>query len=238
MVNAGITVINIAINTPIIRIVTNESFRIIKPSTNVFESPVVNAVIKAEVPLKLLKIASKNFIENINGDFVNNTVQRTSPTTYGGAIFNGSKTYDDTAGAALRGGYNFELLGGILVLQPNYSASYSMVNVFDYTNADGVKIKADPLSAVQLEPGVKIIGNFDKAFQPFASASFVFNMLDETKFKAEQTALPELSVKDFARTSIGVRKTWKNNITAALQAYGTAGGLESIGGKADLRFNF
>ncbi len=180
----------------------------------------------------------ENFIENINGDFVNNTVQRTSTTTYGGAIFNGSKTYDDTAGAALRGGYNFELLGGILVLQPNYSASYSMVNVFDYTNADGVKIKADPLSAVQLEPGVKIIGNFDKAFQPFASASFVFNMLDETKFKAEQTALPELSVKDFARASIDVRKTWKNNITAALQAYGTAGGLESIGGKADLRFNF
>lgn len=143
-----------------------------------------------------------------------------------------------TAGAALRGGYNFELLGGTLVLQPNYSASYSMVNVFDYTNADGVKIKADPLSAVQLEPGVKIIGSFDKAFQPFASASFVFNMLGETKFNAEQTALPELSVKDFARVSIGVRKTWKNNITAALQAYGTAGGLESIGGKADLRFNF
>ena len=143
-----------------------------------------------------------------------------------------------TAGAALRGGYNWELLGGALVLQPNYSASYSMINVFDYTNAEGVKIKADPIGAVQLEPGVKIIGNFEKAFQPFASASFVFNTLGETKFKADDIALPELGVKDFAKASAGVRKTWKNSITAALQVYATAGGLDSIGGKADLRFNF
>lgn len=40
----------------------------------------------------------ENFIESITGDFVNNTVQRTSTTTYGGAIFNGSKTYYDTIG--------------------------------------------------------------------------------------------------------------------------------------------
>ena len=56
--------------------------------------------------------------------------------------------------------------------------------------------------------------------------------------KRDGEKLPELGVKDFAKASAGVRISWKNSITAALQVYATAGGLDSIGGKADLRFNF
>ena len=63
------------------------------------------------------------------------------------------------AGIANKTGYNIELADGKFIIQPNVQLSYSFVNTFDYTNAAGVKMNSDPLNAIQVEPGIKFIGN-------------------------------------------------------------------------------
>ena len=56
-------------------------------------------------------------------------------------------------------GYNFEFKDGKFIIQPNLLLSYTFVNTFDYTNAAGLKIKSDPLHALQIAPGIKFIMN-------------------------------------------------------------------------------
>ena len=134
-----------------------------------------------------------------------------------------------TAGAAVKTGYNYELFGGKFIIQPNMQASYSFVNTFNYTNAAGVRIKSDPLHAVQLEPGIKFIGNLKHGWQPYAGVSVVWNILDESNVKANDVSLPEMSVKPYVKYGIGVRKTWGERFTGFLQAGFTSGGRNGAG---------
>ena len=87
-----------------------------------------------------------------------------------------------------------------------FSLSYSFVNTFDYTNAAGVKMNSDPLNAIQVEPGIKFIGNLKNGWQPYAGISVVWNIMDKTNFHANNVSLPELSVKPYVRYGVGVRK--------------------------------
>lgn len=132
-------------------------------------------------------------------------------------------------GVASKTGYNFEFMNGKLIVQPSYIMSYSYVDTFDYTNSAGVKIKSKPLHAIQMEPGVKIIGNLKNGWQPYAGVSMVFNALDKTRVKANDFTLPSVSVKPYVKYGVGVRRNWKERFSCFIQAFVTNGGRNGIG---------
>ena len=140
------------------------------------------------------------------------------------------------AGIANKTGYNIELADGKFIIQPNVQLSYSSANTFDYTNAAGVKMNSDPLNAIQVEPGIKFIGNLKNGWQPYAGVSVVWNIMDKTNFHANNVSLPELSVKPYVRYGVGVRKTWGEVCTGFLQTYFTNGGRNGVGIQGGFRF--
>ena len=104
-----------------------------------------------------------------------------------------------TAGIAAKTGYNWELFDGAFIIQPSMVMSYSFVNTFDYTNSAGVRISSDPLNAIQMEPGLKFIGNLKNGWQPYTGISIVFNLMDKGEFMANDIALPSMSIKPFIK---------------------------------------
>ena len=82
---------------------------------------------------------------------------------------------------ASKTGYNWELAKGKFIIQPNYLMSYSFVNTFNYTNAAGVRINTNPLNAIQIALGIKLMGNLKNGWQPYLGVNMVWNIIDETK---------------------------------------------------------
>lgn len=140
------------------------------------------------------------------------------------------------SGVASKSGYNWELAKGKFIIQPNFLISYSYVNTFNYRDAQGVGIESDPLHAIQIEPGIKLIGNLKNGWQPYASVSMVWNIMDKTQFQANYVSLPELSVKPFVKYGVGVRKSWGERFTGFFQTYFTNGGRNGVGLQLGLRF--
>ena len=140
------------------------------------------------------------------------------------------------SGVAAKTGYNWELAQGKFIIQPSMLMSYSFVNTFDYHNAAGVGINSDPLHAIQLEPGLKFIGNLKNGWQPYLGVSVVWNIMDNTQFRANDVSLPSLSVDPYVRYGVGVRKAWGEKFTGFLQAYFTNGGRNGVGLMAGFRF--
>jgi predicted outer membrane repeat protein len=140
------------------------------------------------------------------------------------------------AGIASKSGYNFEMADGKFIIQPSLQLSYSFVNTFDYTNAAGIKLDSDPLHAIQIEPGVKFIGNLKHGWQPYLGVSMVWNIMDRTHFLANEASIPSMSVKPYVRYGIGVRKTWGERFTGFFQCYFTSGGRNGVGLQTGLRW--
>ena len=140
------------------------------------------------------------------------------------------------SGVASKTGYNIELAKGKFIIQPNFLMSYSFINTFDYKNAAGVSIGSDPLHAIQLEPGIKFIGNLKNGWQPYAGVSVVWNIMDRTQFTANDVSLPNLSIDPFVKYGVGVRKAWGERFSGFFQTYITNGGRNGVGLQAGFRW--
>ena len=139
-------------------------------------------------------------------------------------------------GVASKTGYNWELAKGKFIIQPSWLMSYTFVNTFDYTNAAGVRIKSDPLHAINMAPGVKFIGNLKHGWQPYVSMRMVWNIMDQTDFHANNVSLPELSVKPYFQYGVGLQKRWGDRFTGFVQAMLRSGGRNGIALSAGLRW--
>ena len=131
-------------------------------------------------------------------------------------------------GVASKTGYNWELARGKFIIQPSFLMSYSFVNTFDYTNAAGVRIKSNPLNAINITPGLKFIGNLKNGWQPYAGVQMVWNIMDKTHFKANDVALPDMSVKPYIQYGVGVQKRWGDRFTGFFQAMMRNGGRNGV----------
>lgn len=138
------------------------------------------------------------------------------------------------SGAAVKTGYNWDLAKGKFIIQPSFQTSYSFVNTFNYTNSAGVRVHSDPLNAIQIEPQLKLIGNFKHGWQPYAHLSGVWTMMDKSKYMANDVSLPELSIKPFAKYGFGLRKTFGDRASGFFQTFFTSGGRNGMG----LQFGF
>ena len=139
------------------------------------------------------------------------------------------------AGTALKTGYNWELFNSKMILQPSYLMSYSFVNTFDYHNAPGVNITSDALNAIQVVPGIKLIGNCSNGWQPYLGVNFIWNIMDKTKFQANDVSLPELAVRPYVEYGLGVQKRWGERFTGYGQAMFRSGGREGVAFSVGLR---
>jgi hypothetical protein len=141
-----------------------------------------------------------------------------------------------TAGIANKTGYNWELKGGKVIVQPSLFTGYSFVNTFDYTNAAGVRMDSDPLHAVQVAPSIKVIGNLENGWQPYAGIDMVWNFMDKTDVKANDVTLPQMSVKPYVQYGVGVQKTWGDRFTGYFQSMVRNGGRTGIVLQAGFRW--
>jgi len=142
------------------------------------------------------------------------------------------------AGIGNKAGYNFEFKEGKLILQPNFLMSYTFIDTFNYTNAAGVRIKSDPLNAIQLAPGLKLIGNLENGWQPYASVSMVWNLFDKSKFRADEIRLPEMSIDPYVRYGLGIQKRYNDKFSASGQAMIHSGGRNGVALTLDFRWAF
>ncbi|MBO5386123.1 autotransporter outer membrane beta-barrel domain-containing protein, partial [bacterium] len=133
-------------------------------------------------------------------------------------------------------GYNFEFKEGKLILQPSMLMSYTFVNTFDYTNAAGVRIDNKPLHALQLAPGVKVIGNLKNGWQPYASVSMIWNLIGESDATANGVRLPEMSIKPYVQYGVGVQKRIKDHFIGYGQAMVHNGGRNGVSLTAGFRW--
>ena len=187
-----------------------------------------------------------------NGGFLGGTLNAyrgnffTGLTVSAGASVGDANTmygHDDitmlTAGVANKTGYNIELIGGRLIIQPSLFLGYTWVNTFDYTNSAGARIKQDPLNALQVVPGVKVIGNTKSGWQPYAGIDMVWNIfMGGNKVRANDVTLPKLSEKPFVQYGVGVQKTWADRFTGFLQAMVRNGGRNGVVLSAGFRWTF
>ena len=140
------------------------------------------------------------------------------------------------AGVGNKTGYNFEFKEGKIIIQPSMLLSYTFVNTFDYTNAAGVRIKNDPLHAIQIAPGVKFIVNTKNGWQPYIGVNMIWNLLDKSKVSANDVRLPEMSIKPYVQYGIGVQKRFKDRYMAFGQAMIQNGGRNGISLTAGFRW--
>jgi len=138
------------------------------------------------------------------------------------------------AGLAWKSGYNFEMMRGKLILQPSLLAAYTFANTFNYTTASGVNVTSDPLNAIQIAPGVKLIANLKNGWQPYLATNMVFNIMDNQKFYANDAQLPQMSIAPYVEYGIGVQRRWGERFTGFGQAMLRGGGRNGIA----LQFGF
>lgn len=131
-------------------------------------------------------------------------------------------------GVASKSGYNFEFANGKFILQPSYMMSYTFVNAFDYTNAAGVSITQDPLNVIEIIPGIKLIANLKGGWQPYLGVNMTWNIMNKTKFYANDVALDRLSVDPFVEYGVGLQKRMGDRFTGFGQAMMRNGGRNGI----------
>ncbi len=171
------------------------------------------------------------------GNFFNATT-----VSVGASVANNQTMYGNEdfamllSGIGNKTGYNFEFKEGKLILQPSMLMSYTFVNTFDYTNAAGVRIDNKPLHALQLAPGVKVIGNLKNGWQPYASVQMVWNLMGESNATANGVKLPEMSIKPYVQYGVGVQKRIKDHFTAYGQAMVQNGGRNGVSLTAGFRW--
>lgn len=133
------------------------------------------------------------------------------------------------AGIGNKTGYNFEFKDGKYILQPAMLLSYSFINTFDYRNAAGLKIESDPLHAIQLSPGLKLIMNAKNGWQPYLAIDMTWNILDKSRVTANDVRLPEMSIKPYVSYGAGVQRRFKDDkYTAFGQTMVHSGGRNGV----------
>ena len=140
-------------------------------------------------------------------------------------------------GIAQMSGYNFRAFDSKFIIQPSMTTSYSFVNTFDYKTASNIQINTRPLNALQIEPKIKLIANFKQFVQPYLAVSFVWNIIDSAKFKANDVYLPNLSVKPFVCYGAGVQKRYGDRITGFFETMLRNGGRNGVSLQFGLRIS-
>ena len=171
------------------------------------------------------------------GNFFNATTLSVGASSGSSSNMYGNENYAMLlAGIGNKTGYNFEFKEGKIILQPSFLISYTFVNTFDYTNSAGLRIESDPLHAIQLAPGIKLIGNLKNGWQPYIGVNMIWNLLQTSKVTANDVRLPEMSIKPYVQYGAGIQKLFNDRFMAYGQAMIHNGGRNGISFSAGFRW--
>ncbi len=141
-----------------------------------------------------------------------------------------------STGFALKAGRNF-YLGDGFTLQPSFMGSYTYVKTSDYTTSAGVDIDSDAIQIVQLTPGLRLMWDAGNGWMPYIGYSYYWNLVDDSKVKANNVVLPEISVKPYSEYALGVIKEW-DVVDSYFQLVYRNGGREGIDLQAGVSYEF
>lgn len=131
------------------------------------------------------------------------------------------------AGVANKTGYNIEFMEGKFIVQPKMFLSYSFLKTFNYTNAAGLRINSDPMHVIQINPGIKFIGNI-KEWQPYINFGVIWNPMNYSNASANGVKLPQMETKPYVEYGIGLQKCWNDKYSAYVQAMARSGGRNGV----------
>ncbi len=131
-------------------------------------------------------------------------------------------------GIASKTGYNIEFKDGKYILQPIMLASYTFANMLDYHNAAGVKIEANPMHTIQLNPSLRFITNLKNGWQPYARVGMVWNLISQTDVDAGGYHLPDMYIKPYVEYGLGIQKLYNHRFTGFGQAMMRNGGRTGV----------
>lgn len=152
-------------------------------------------------------------------------------------MYGKDKFYVFRYGIANKTGYNWHPYKNVIV-QPNLLMSYTSVKAANYKNSAYVNIKSDPLYALNVAPGMMLSYGLENGWYPYIDAKMVWNIMNDTKFKANQIDLPEMSVKPYAKYGFGVLKKGYGNISGYGQVDFLSGGRSGVDLTAGLQWAF
>ncbi len=133
------------------------------------------------------------------------------------------------AGVAAKTGYNWRLFDNKFIIQPSYMMSYTFIYAYSHTSAAGVRINQDPLHAIEIIPGVKLIANnFKNGWQPYIGVNMTWVLMDGAKFWANDIAFSRLSIRPFVEYGIGIQKHHGEHVTGYFQAMVRNGGRNGV----------
>ena len=141
-----------------------------------------------------------------------------------------------STGFALKAGRNF-YLGDGFTLQPSFMGSYTYVKTSDYTTSAGVDIDSDAIQIVQLTPGLRLMWDAGNGWMPYIGYSYYWNLVDDSKVKANNVVLPEISVKPYSEYALGVIKEW-DVVDSYFQLIYRNGGREGFDLQAGVSYEF
>jgi outer membrane autotransporter protein len=125
-------------------------------------------------------------------------------------------------------GYNFEFKDGRFIIQPSMVLAYNFIKTFDYTNAAGVSINSDPMSAIHIAPTLKFIANTKKGWQPYLSAGMVWNIMAHSETRVGGFKTPEMYIKPYVQYGVGVQKRFADSFLGFLQTMVYNGGRNGV----------
>lgn len=115
-----------------------------------------------------------------------------------------------TGGFAAKAGYSFKLLDNKLSFQPMAQASYTFVTPFDYKTSGGVELSINPLTSIELSPGLKISGIVGDNWKVYTSGKFVWTLINKSSSSASAAGatvrLPSIAATSFVQFGAGVQK--------------------------------
>ena len=152
-------------------------------------------------------------------------------------MYGKDKFYVFRYGIANKTGYNWHPNGNLIV-QPNLLMSYTSVKAANYKNSAYVNIKSDPLYALNVAPGMMLSYGLENGWYSYIDAKMVWSIMNDTKFKANQIDLPEMSVKPYAKYGFGVLKKGYGNISGYGQVDFLSGGRSGVDLTAGLQWTF
>lgn len=132
------------------------------------------------------------------------------------------------AGVASKTGYNIEFKQGRYILQPSFVGTYTYENISYYKSASGKNNTIDPINAIQIIPGVKLIGNFEGGWQPYLSLSLIWNVMDSPAVHENGVLKQRIELAPYCEYGFGVQRKWNEKNIAFGQVMMRGGGRDGV----------
>lgn len=142
------------------------------------------------------------------------------------------------ASAASKTGYNFEFKKGKYILQPTLLVDYIYALGSDFTSSDGKSVTGDPLNAMHVSPGIKLIGNFEGGWQPYLSISETWTLMDSPAIYKNGVLQDRVSIDPYFEYGFGLQRRWKERYTSFGQVLMRGGGRNGVSLYFGFRYAF